>query len=135
MVKAPKGGAPRIHGELQRLGFEVSERSVSGYLRTFPRTPRGGQTWTTFLRNHPNGIAAMDFFTVPTVAFRVLHVLLVIRHGRRAVVRCAVTTSPTGAWVAQQLRETFPFESASRFMIFDRYSLFAVCFTHCHTRA
>ena len=62
----------------------------------------------------------MDFFTVPTVMFRVLHVLLVIRHGRRDVVRCSVTTSPTAAWVAQQLRETLPFESVPRFLIFDR---------------
>jgi hypothetical protein len=79
----------------------------------------------TFLQNHRDGIAAMDFFSEPTAAFRVLHVLLVIRHGRRAVVRCAVTTSPTAAWVGQQLRETFPFESAPRLMIFDHDPLFA----------
>jgi transposase InsO family protein len=125
MASENSWGAPRIHGDLLRLGVEVSERSVSRYVCSLPRTPRVGQTWTTFLRNHRDGIAAMDFFSVPTAAFRVLHVLLVIRHGRRAAVRCAVTTSPTAAWVAQQLRETFPFESAPRFMIFDRDSLFA----------
>jgi len=103
-------GAPRIHGELLRLGFEVSERSVSRYLRALPRAPRAGQTWTNFLRNHRDGIAAMDFFSVPTVTFRVLQVLLVIRHGRRDVARCAVTAIPTAAWVAQQLREAFPFD-------------------------
>jgi transposase InsO family protein len=117
-------GAPRIHGELLSLGFEVSERSVSRYLRTLPRAPKAGQTWTTFLRNHRDGIAAMDFFSVPTAAFRVFHVLFIIRHGRREVVRCAVTTSPTAAWVAQQLRDAFPFESAPRFMIFDRGATF-----------
>jgi putative transposase len=117
-------GAPRIHGELLCLGFEVSERSVSRYLRSLPRAPRAGQIWTTFLRNHRNGIAAMDFFSVPTVTFRALHVLFVIRHGRREVVRCAVTTSPTAGWVAQQLREAFPYESAPRFMIFDRGAIF-----------
>ncbi len=117
-------GAPRIHGELLCLGFEVSERSVSRYLRSLPRAPRAGQTWTTFLRNHRNGIAAMDFFSVPTATFRALHVLFVIRHGRREVVRCAVTTSPTAGWVAQQLRDAFPFESAPRFMIFDRGATF-----------
>ncbi len=85
-------GAPRIHGELLCLGFEVSERSVSRYLRALPRAPRAGQTWTTFLRNHRSGIAAMDFFSVPTATFRVLHVHFIIRHGRRDVVRCAVTT-------------------------------------------
>jgi len=118
-------GATRIHGELLCLGFEVSERSVSRYLRNLPPAPKAGQTWTTFLRNHRNGIAAMDFFSVPTVTFRALHVLFVIRHGRRDVVRCAVTTGPTVGWVAQQLREAFPFESAPRFMIFDRGAIFS----------
>ena len=89
MASENSWGAPRIHGELLRLGIEVSERSVSRYLRSLPRTPRAGQTWTTFLRNHRNGIAAVDFFSVPTATFRVLHVLLVIRHGRRDVARCA----------------------------------------------
>ncbi len=117
-------GAPRIHGELLCLGFEVSERSVSRYLRSLPRAPRAGQTWTTFLRNHRDGIAAMDFLSVPTATFRVFQVLFMIRHGRREVVRCAVTTSPTTAWVAQQLRDAFPFESAPRFMIFDRGATF-----------
>ena len=101
----------------------------SRYLRSLPRTPRANATWTTFLRNHRDGIAAMDFFTVPTAMFRVLHVFLVIRHGRRDVVRCAVTTSPTVAWVAQQLRETFPFESAPRFLIFDRDAIFSAGLT------
>jgi len=78
--------------------------------------PESRADWTTFLRNHRNGIAAMDFFSVPTATFRVLHVLLFIRHGRRDVARCAVTTTPTAAWVAQQLREPFPFDSAPRFM-------------------
>ena len=122
-------GAPRIHGELLRLGFDLSERSVSRYLRSLPRTPRANATWRMFLRNHQDGIAAMDFFTVPTAMFRVLHVFLVIRHGRRDVVRCAVTTSPTAAWVAQQLRETFPFESAPRFLIFDRDAIFSAGLT------
>jgi transposase InsO family protein len=79
----------------------------------------------TFLRNHRDGIAAMDLFSVPTVTFRALHVLFVIRHARRDEVRCAVTTSPTAAWVAQQLRETFPFESVARFMILDRDAIFS----------
>jgi len=122
-------GAPRIHGELLCLGFEVSERSVSRYLRSLPQTPRANPTWTTFLRNHRDGIAAMDFFTLPTAMFRVLHVFLVIRHGRRDVLRCAVTTSPTAAWVAQQLRETFPFELAPRFLIFDRDAIFSAGLT------
>jgi putative transposase len=119
-------GAPRIHGELLCLGFEVSERSVSRYLRSLPPAPRTGQTWTTFFRNHRDGIAAMDFLSVSTVTFRALHVLFVIRHGRRDVVRCAVTASPTAGWVAQQLREAFSFESAPRLMIFDRGAILSV---------
>ncbi len=99
-------GAPRIHGELQCLGFDVSERGVSRYLRSLPRTPRANATWTTFLRNHRERIAAMDFFSVPTAMFRVLHVFLVILHGRRDVVRCAVTTSPTAAWVSMLMEPT-----------------------------
>jgi putative transposase len=122
-------GAPRIHGELPCLGFDVSERSVSRYLRSLPRTLRANATWRTFLRNHRDGIAAMDSFTVPTVMLRVLHVFLVIRHGQRDVVRCSVPTSPTAAWVAQQLREAFPFESAPRFMIFDRDAIFSAGLT------
>jgi putative transposase len=118
-------GAPRIHGDLLCLGFDVSERSVSRYLRSLPRAPRANPTWTTFLRNHRDGIAAMGFSSVPTVTFRALHVLFVIRHGRRDVVRCTVTTSPTAGWVVQQLREAFPFESAPRFMIFDRGAIFS----------
>jgi len=122
-------GASRIHGELLCLGFDVSERSVSRYLRALPRTPRANPTWTTFLRNHRDGIAAMDLFTVPTAMFRVLHVFLVIRHGRRDVLRRAVTTTPTAAWVAHQLRETFPFESAPRFLIFDRDAIYSAGLT------
>jgi transposase InsO family protein len=118
-------GAPRIHGELLSLGFEVSERSVSRYLRNLPHAPKAGQTWTTFLRNHRSGIAAMDFFSVPTVTFRALQVLFIVRHGRRDVASCTVTTSPTAAWIAQQLREAFPFDSAPRFMISDRGAIFS----------
>jgi transposase InsO family protein len=124
MARENSWGAPRIHGELLCLGFEVSERSVSRYLHDLPRAPKAGQTWMTFLRNHRNGIAAMDLFSVPTASFRVLQVLFIIRHGRRDVALCAVTTSPTAWWVAQQLRDAFPFETAPRFMIFDRGATF-----------
>jgi len=124
MTSENSWGAPRLHGEFLRLVFDVSERSVSRYLRSLPRTPRAGQTWTTFLRNHRDGIAAMDLFSVPTATFRVLHVVLVIRQGRRAVARCAVATNPTADRVAQQLREAFPFDLGPRFMILDRGAIF-----------
>jgi putative transposase len=113
-------GATRIHGELLHLGIDVSERSVSRHLRSLPRRPTSGQSWATFLKNHRHGIAAMDFFTVPTATFRVLHVLFVISHGRRDVAWFGVTSSPTAAWVTQQLREAFPFENVPRFLLFDR---------------
>lgn len=125
-------GAPRIHGELLRLGFAVSERTVSRLLRHLRRPTRPGrQTWSTFLRNHRDGLAAMDLFTVPTATFRLLYVLVVIRHGRREVVHFGVTDHPTASWIAQQLREAFPFESAPRYLLHDRDAGFSekVCAT------
>lgn len=119
-------GAPRIHGELLRLGFAVSERTVSRLLRHLPRPARPGrQTWTTFLRNHRDGLAAIDLFTVPTASFRLLYVFVVVRHGRREVARYAVTHHPTASWVVQQLREAFPFDSAPRHLLHDRDATFS----------
>lgn len=118
-------GATRIHGELPHLGIDVSERSVSRYLRSLSRRPRSGQSWTTFLKNHRHGIAAMDFFTVPTATFRVLYVVIVIGHRRRDVAWFGVTSCPTAAWVIQRLREAFPFENVPRFLLFDRGGSFS----------
>jgi putative transposase len=101
-------GAPRIHGELLRLGFMVSERSVSRYLRTLLRRPERRQSWMTFLRNHREVIAAMDFFTVPTATFRIFYVPFVIRHRRREILHWNLTAHPTASWVKQQLREASP---------------------------
>jgi putative transposase len=95
MVKENRWGAPRIHGELLKLGFRVSERTVSRYVRALrPRRP-AGTSWMTFLTNHRDVLAAMDFFTVPTVTFRLLYVLLVIQHCRRKVLHVNVTPHPT----------------------------------------
>ena len=118
-------GATRIHGELLRLDIEISERSVSRYLRSLPRPPRSGQSWMTFLKNHRHGIAAMDLFTVPTATFRVLYVLFVIGHRRRGVAWFGVTPNPTAAWVVQQLREAFPFDNLPRYLLFDRARSFS----------
>jgi putative transposase len=118
-------GAPRIHGELQKLGFDVSEVTVSRYMPRRPADPTRQQRWMTFLRNHRDGIAAMDFFTVATAELRVLYCFFVIEHGRRRVVHVGATFTPTSAWVIQQLREAFPFDSAPRFLIFDRDSIFS----------
>ena len=102
------------------LGFDVSERSISRWMRRAPRDPKLAKRWLAFLRNHREVIAAMDLFTVPTVTFSVLHCLFVIDHGRRRILHFNVTPHPTSAWIVQQLREAFPYQSAPRFLIFDR---------------
>ena len=103
-------GAPRIHGELEELGLVVSERTVSRYLQALGKDRHRGQDWITFLNNHRDVLAAMDFSTVPTATFRVLYVFFVIEHGRRRIVHWNVTEHPTSDWVIQQLREAFPRE-------------------------
>jgi hypothetical protein len=97
MATETSWGAPRIHGELLRLGLVVSERSVSRFLSRLPRPRHRGPSWTTFLRAHRDAIAAMDLLTVPTTTFRLLYVLVVVHHGRREAVHCAVTDRPQGA--------------------------------------
>ena len=113
-------GAPRIHGELLMLGFDVSERTISRWMRKAPRDPELAKRWLAFLRNHREAIAAMDFFTVPTITFGVLYCFFVIGHDRRRILHFNVTPHPTSLWVIQQLREAFPYESAPRFLILDR---------------
>lgn len=120
VAENPTWGAPRIHGELLMLGFEVSERTISRWMKRAQRSPDRAQRWMAFLRNHREAIAAMDFFTVPTVAFRVLYCFFVIGHDRRRILHLNVTRHPTGSWIIQQLREAFPFESAPKYLIFDR---------------
>ncbi len=118
----PLWGAPRIHGELLKLGMEVSERTVSR-LMPKPRKPPS-QTWKVFLNNHVQGLASVDFFTVPTVNFRVLFVFVVLAHHRRRVVHFNVTEHPTAAWTAQQILEAFPEETAPRYLIRDRDQIY-----------
>lgn len=116
----PTWGAPRIHGELLMLGIEVSERTVSRYMPKRPADPDARQRWRSFLRNHREVLAAMDFFTVPTATFRVLYVFFVIHHARRTVLHVRVTAHPTAAWITQQLREAFPYDDVPRYLILDR---------------
>jgi putative transposase len=113
-------GAPRIHGELKMLGFDISERTVLRWMRRAPRSPEPAKRWATFLSNHRETIAAMDFFTVPTLTFGVLFCFFVIAHHRRRILYFNVTKHPTAAWVVQQLREAFPYDSAPKYLIFDR---------------
>jgi transposase InsO family protein len=125
MVKENRWGAPRIHGELLKLGFRVSERTVSRYLRRSRPRRVPGTSWKTFLDNHRELLVAMDFFIVPTVTFRLLYVLLVIQHDRRTVLHVNVTARPTAGWVMQQLRDAFPFETGARFLLLDHDSIFS----------
>jgi transposase InsO family protein len=113
-------GAPRIHAELCKLGFLVSERTVSRYMPRKPAGPDAVERWKRFLQNHRDVLAGMDFFSVPTATFRVLYVFFVIGHGRRRVLLTNVTAHPTAEWIIQQLREAFPFDTAPRYLILDR---------------
>jgi transposase InsO family protein len=117
-------GAPRIHGELRMLGFDISERTVLRWMRKAPRSPEPARRWTAFLNNHREAIAAMDLFTIPTLTFGILHCFFVIAHDRRRILHCNVTRHPTSAWIVQQLREAFPYDSAPGYLIFDRGSNF-----------
>src|SRR4051812_19948583 len=117
-------GAPKIHGELRKLGFTVSERTVARYLRPLRRRGDPKQRWRAFLANHREAIVAMDFFTVPTVTFQVLYCFFVIEHERRRILHCNVTRHPTSAWVVQQLREAFPEADPYRYMILDHDAKF-----------
>src|ERR1700674_2851620 len=120
VIENPTWGAPRIHGELLMLGIDISERTISRWMRRAPRDPEPGKRWLAFLRNHREAIAAMDFFTVPTITFGVLYCFFIIGHGRRRILHFHVTRRPASLWVVQQLREAFPYETAPRFLIFDR---------------
>ena len=114
----PLWGAPRIHGELLKVGIDVAQATVAKYMIGHRRPP--SQTWKTFLANHVGQIVAADFFVVPTATCRLLFVLVILAHERRRVVHIAVTDRPTAAWTAQQLREAFPWGSAPRYLLRDR---------------
>jgi len=122
----PTWRAPRIHGELVMLGFEISERSISRWMRRAPRDPDSVQRWLTFLRNHREAIAAMDFFAVPTITFGVLYGFFIIGHDRRRILHFNVTSHPTSAWIVQQLREAFPYQPATKFLILDHDSKYGL---------
>jgi putative transposase len=123
----PLWGAPRIHGELLKLGIGISEREVS---RLIPRAPRKppSQTWRTFLTNHVGTLASIDFFTVPTATFSVLYVFLVLAHDRRRVLHFNVTEHPTAAWTAQQIVEAFPEATAPKYVMRDRDRIYGATF-------
>jgi putative transposase len=119
-------GAPKIHGELQKLGFVLSERTVARYLRSLQRRGDPAKKWLAVLRNHREAIVALDLFTVPTATFRVLYCFFVIEHERRRILHFNVTPHPSADWIVQQLRETFPEAASYRYAILDHDSIFNV---------
>ena len=122
----PTWGAPRIHGELLALGFEISEPTVSRYLRHLKRIPEESKAsqWLAFLNNHREVIAAFDFFTVPTLYFRTLYCFFAIEHDRRRILHFNVTFHPTSDWIVQQLRDAFPLPCPYRYVLFDHDAKF-----------
>ena len=123
----PRWGAPRIHAELQKLGIEISQATVSKYMVRHRKPP--SQSWRTFLDNHVHNLVSVDFFTVTTVTFRVLFVFVVLAHDRRRVVHFNVTDSPSAKWTAQQIVEAFPWDSAPRYVLRDRDGIYGHEFT------
>ena len=120
-------GAPRIHGELLKLGFELAQSSVAKYM--FKRRGPPSQGWRTFLRNHAPDIAAMDLFVVPTIGFKLLYGFVIVRLDRRDLVWINVTTNPTAEWIARQLTEAFPWDEAPRYLIRDRDRIYGTTVT------
>ena len=117
-IENPLWGAPRVHGELLKLGFELAQSSVAKYMVKRGGPP--GQGWRTFLRNHAPDIAAMDLFVVPTIGFSLLYAFVIVRLDRRDLVWTNVTTNPTAEWIARQLTEAFPWSTAPRYLVRDR---------------
>src|SRR6266403_1214034 len=117
-VANPRWGVPRIHGELLKLGIDVSQATVAKYMVRNRKPP--SQTWKTFQRNHMKDLVSTDFFIVPTATFQLLFVFIVLSHNRRRLVHFGVTGHPTAEWTAQQLREAFPWEEAPRYLLRDR---------------
>lgn len=126
-IDNPLWGAPRIHGELLKLGFDVAQSSVAKYMAK--RRGPTGQGWRTFLHNHAPDAAAMDLFVVPTIGFRLLYGFVIVRLDRRDLVWISVTTNPSAEWVARQITEAFPWNEAPRYMIRDRDRIYGAVVT------
>jgi transposase InsO family protein len=126
-VENPLWGAPRIHGELLKLGFEVAQSSVAKYMVKRRRPPSLG--WRTFLRNHAPDVAAMDLFVVPTIGFDPLYAFIIVRLDRRGLAWINVTAHPSAEWIVRQITEAFPWNEAPRYMIRDRDCIYGAVVT------
>jgi hypothetical protein len=122
----PLWGAPRVHGELLKLGIDVSQSTVAKYMSRIRRPP--SQSWRTFLYNHAEAIASIDLFVAPTITLRMLFGFVVLHHGRRQLVHVGVTSHPTAEWLSHQISEAFPWDRAPRHLIRDRDSAFGETF-------
>jgi hypothetical protein len=132
-MENPLWGAPRIHGELLKLGIDIGQTSVAKYMARRRGPPSQG--WKTFLRNHADGIAAMDLFVVPTISFRLLYGLLIMGHGRRQILWFGVTPHPTAEWIANQLTEACGWKQAPRYLIRDQDGAYGEVFVRRHRPA
>ena len=123
----PLWGAPRVHGELLKLGIEISQAAVSKYMVRRRKSP--SPSWRAFLDTHVKDLVSIDFFTVPTVTFRVLFVFVILAHERRRIIHVNVTESPTAKWTAQQIVEACPWDTAPRYLLRDRDGIYGQEFT------
>jgi transposase InsO family protein len=131
-VANPLWGAPRIHGELLKLGIDVGQTTVAKYMARRRMPPSQG--WRTFLRNHADGIASMDLFLVPTISFRLLYGFLILRHSRREILWLGVTAHPNAEWIVRQLTEAYGWQQAPRYIVRDRDCVYGDVFSR-HLRA
>ncbi len=125
-IANPFWGAPRIHGELLKLGIDVGQTTVAKYMARGRRPPSQG--WKTFLRNHADGIASMDLFVVPTLSFRLLYGFLILQHRRREILWLGVTAHPNAEWISRQITEAFGWEQAPRYIVRDRDGVYGEVF-------
>jgi putative transposase len=123
----PRWGAPRISGELLKIGINLSETTIAKYMARHRKPP--SQTWRTFLKNHMTSLVSADFFVVPTITFQLYFVFVIVSHDRRRPIHFAVTKSPTADWTARQLREAFPWDSAPRYLLRDRDGVYGQAFS------
>jgi Integrase core domain len=126
-VANPLWGAPRIHGELLKLGIDIGQTTVAKYMARNRRPPSQG--WKTFLRNHADGIASMGLFVVPTISFQLLYGLLILKHGRRAILYLAATAHPSAEWISRQLTEAYGWKEGPCYLVRDRDSVYGEIFT------
>ena len=125
-IANPLWGAPRIHGELLKVGIDVGQTTVAKYMERRRRPPSPG--WRTFLHNHADGIASMDLFVVPTVSFRSLYGMLILRHRRREILWLGVTAHPTAEWIGRQLTEAYGWTAAPQYLVRDRDAVYGDVF-------